>query len=82
MTRLSISAQFTVKDRETPGYRGSHWNFGKDKELSLSEMLWAVNFTILEQYLQFTDIKTLNQELDTFRKRFANVEVTLDESTV
>lgn len=69
---LGVSARFTWKGekRSGPGLRGEHWNFGKDKPISLSDLVLgfadaAVRFCYGSGLLGHEEV---NQELDKLRK--------------
>ena len=64
--RVSISAQFTIKDRPEGylGLTGEHWNFGKDEALSLSDMCGAVLFRILWYYGLWMTPEEMKAEID------------------
>jgi hypothetical protein len=67
--RLSVSAQFTLKD--TPegylGVKGEHYNFGKDETWSLDTMAWNILTKVFDYYAIFGEIDELNASLDRIR---------------
>jgi hypothetical protein len=62
--RLSVSAGFTLKDRPK-GYLGlcrEHYNFGKDKYISLSSLVLVFLKVVIGYYMMFEKAETLNAE--------------------
>ena len=67
--RLSMSVQYTLKDK-LDGYRGlTHESitYGKERPVGFPHLMALVMKDVLEWYMRFEDMDTLNQELDSFR---------------
>lgn len=77
MTRLSISARFTLKDlpKNTPGIVGENIMFGRDRAVSLSVMLAMITKKTLTYYLACAETDELNSELDKFRAIIEDLKV-------
>ena len=74
--RLSISAQFTIKDRPEGylGLSGEYCNFGKDNPLSVAEMCASVLYKILWFYGMWTRSEKMSEEVDKVIEWLSNLQ--------
>lgn len=77
MTRLSISTQYTLKDRpeEFRGKCGEHVSYGKDTAIPLARRLALVSLDVVQWYAQFTDAETIKEQRDKFEIFIGAIEV-------
>lgn len=64
--RLSVSTQFTLKDRPKDylGLYSEHWNFGKDEYISLSSLVFGFLKVAMSYYARFEESDTLDVEIE------------------
>ena len=74
--RLSVSGQFTLKNRpkDCSGITGEHWNIGKDRPVSFSRMVLAFMFIASDFYTIFCDAAKMNTEMEKIRQALQDIE--------
>jgi hypothetical protein len=73
--RLSISAQFTIKNVPGPGLKSVSWNFGKDQYVPMSKLMWDVCRTIIENFGTVVTPEEVTKEFELFQKWIASLSV-------
>jgi hypothetical protein len=68
MSRLSVSVQYTIKDKVGPGYRGGSFNYAKNTAIPLYKMLSLVSDDIISHYREFTDEEEIIKQLKIFKE--------------